>query len=174
MKRKNAVGLLFILFGIVIFMVRLNDYSFSSILRQYWPVLIIIAGVLTLFSGEGRGIVLGDRREETEDYVDYMNVFSGLENVNTSKDFRGGAITTIFGGAEIDLRDAVISSRECKLSITTIFGGVEVKLPENSKLVVSGAPIFGGLENTKRPVEGDDIPTVYIRYFVMFGGIEIS
>lgn len=167
------VGLLFILFGIVIFMVRLNDYSFYSVLRQYWPVLIIIAGVLTLFSGEGKGIVLGDRKDETEDYVDYMNVFSGLENVNTSQDFRGGAITTIFGGAEIDLRGAVISS-QCKLSITTIFGGVEVRLPENCKVIVNGAPIFGGLENRKRQVEGDHIPTVHIRYFVMFGGIEIS
>lgn len=174
MKRKTVMGILFILAGVVIFTVRINEFNFSTLLHKYWPAVIILIGILVLFSGEGKGIKMNHDDIQGDEYIDYMNMFSSLTTLNESASFKGGAITTVFGAAEIDLRPATIDSEKCELSLTALFGGVELRLPENCNVVVSGIPIFGGWENKKLPMRDPSLPTVRIKCFVAFGGIEIS
>jgi predicted membrane protein len=174
MKRKTIMGILFILAGLVIFTVRINEFNFSTLLHRYWPAVIILIGILILFSGEGKGIKLTHDKDGGDEYIDYMNIFSGLTTVNESKDFRGGAITAIFGAAEVDLRPATINPERCEMSLTALFGGVEVRLPENCNVIITGIPIFGGWENKKLPTKDPNLPVVKIKCFVAFGGIEVS
>lgn len=174
MKRKTTIGILFILAGIIILTVRLNEFDFSNLLFMYWPAIIILMGILILFSGQGKGLKFDHDKEIGDDFIDYMNIFSSLENINTSKDFRGGAITTIFGGAEIDLRMATINPQNCEMSLTVLFGGLELRLPQDCNVIVTGIPIFGGWENKKYPNSKPDLSTVRIKCLVAFGGIEIS
>jgi predicted membrane protein len=173
-KRKTIMGILFILAGIVIFTVRLNEFNFSNLLYRFWPAIIILIGILILFSGEGRGIKLSHEETIGDDYIDYMNMFSGLKNINESDDFKGGAITAIFGAAEIDLSPAKINPERCELSLTALFGGIELRLPENCNVIITGIPIFGGWENKRYPTKDSTLPVVRIKCFVAFGGIEIS
>ena len=37
------------------------------------------------------------------DYIDYVNIFSGAERQLITDNFKGGKITSIFGGGEVDL-----------------------------------------------------------------------
>jgi predicted membrane protein len=163
---------------------------------RHWPVALIIAGVGTAFLLSNLGIAdIGDfiipaalilvgflvifgrglgSRTETGDKVNSFNVFSGSEIASHSKEFQGGSISAIFGGAEVDLTDAV-PTPDAQLDIFTAFGGVEVKVPDGWEVVVKGLPLFGGIDNaTAKEAVAANAPRLSISATVLFGGLEIK
>ena len=132
------------------------------------PAVIILVGLLVLF---GRGL---GARTEAGDRVNSFNVFSGSEIASHSKQFQGGNITAVFGGAEVDLRDT-LPAAGAELDVFAAFGGVEVTVPQGWNVVTRGLPLFGGIENAtaKDPVPAD-APTLAINATVLFGGLEIK
>jgi hypothetical protein len=163
---------------------------------RHWPVALIIAAVGTAFLLSNLGIVdIGDfiipaalilvgllvlfgrglgSRTETGDKVNSFNVFSGSEIASHSKEFQGGSISAIFGGAEVDLRDA-LPTPDARLDIFTAFGGVEVKVPDGWQVEVKGLPLFGGIENaTAKEAVAANAPRLSISATVLFGGLEIK
>jgi predicted membrane protein len=132
------------------------------------PAAIILVGLLVIF---GRGL---GSRTETGDKVNSFNVFSGSEIASHSREFQGGSISAIFGGAEVDLRDAV-PTPDAQLDIFTAFGGVEVKVPDGWQVEVKGLPLFGGIENaTAKETVAANAPRLSISATVLFGGLEIK
>jgi hypothetical protein len=132
------------------------------------PAAIIGVGLLVLF-GRGMG-----SRTEAGDRVNSFNVFSGSELASHSKQFQGGSISAIFGGAEVDLRDAA-PAVDAQLDVFTAFGGVELKVPEGWQVVVKGLPLFGGIENaTVKDTLAADAPKLSVSATVLFGGLEIK
>lgn len=132
------------------------------------PAAIIGVGLLVLF-GRGMG-----SRTEAGDRVNSFNVFSGSELASHSKQFQGGSISAIFGGAEVDLRDAAPAA-DAQLDVFTAFGGVELKVPEGWQVVVKGLPLFGGIENaTVKDTLAADAPKLSVSATVLFGGLEIK
>jgi hypothetical protein len=106
--------------------------------------------------------------------VNSFNVFSGSEIASHSKEFQGGSISAIFGGAEVDLRDA-LPTPDARLDIFTAFGGVEVKVPDGWQVEVKGLPLFGGIENaTAKEAVAANAPRLSISATVLFGGLEIK
>lgn len=132
------------------------------------PAAIIGVGLLVLF-GRGMG-----SRTEAGDRVNSFNVFSGSELASHSKQFQGGSISAIFGGAEVDLRDAA-PAVDAQLDVFTAFGGVELKVPEGWQVAVKGLPLFGGIENaTVKDTLAADAPKLSVSATVLFGGLEIK
>jgi hypothetical protein len=154
----TAVGLAFLLSNLDI--VNLGNFII--------PAAIILVGLLVLF---GRGL---GARTEAGDRVNSFNVFSGSEIASHSKQFQGGSISAVFGGAEVDLRDTV-PSPGAELDVFAAFGGVEVTVPQGWNVVTRGLPLFGGIENTtaKDSVPAD-APTLAVNATVLFGGLEIK
>jgi predicted membrane protein len=154
----TAVGVSFLLANLDI--VDIGDFII--------PAAIILVGLLVLF---GRGL---GSRTEAGDRVNSFNIFSGSEIASHSKQFKGGSISAIFGGAEVDLRDAV-PEPDARLDVFTAFGGVEVKVPEGWHVAVKGLPLFGGIENvTAKEAVPADAPTFAVNATVLFGGLEIK
>lgn len=168
---SSTSGVVLILIGLF-FMLRNLGLLPGSIGSYFWPILLILVGLLIIF-GRSRNVGAPMYRDDT---INHFVLFSGLESRCVSENFKGGSATAIFGGIELDLRDAKLSKDGGFLDLTTGFGGVEIKVPAQWRVVVSGTPIFGGWENnTKAPVdfsEGD--PILNIRCLAMFGGIEIG
>jgi hypothetical protein len=154
----TAVGLAFLLSNLDI--VDLGNFII--------PAAIILVGLLVLF---GRGL---GARTEAGDRVNSFNVFSGSEIASHSKQFQGGSISAVFGGAEVDLRDTV-PAPGAELDVFAAFGGVEVTVPAGWNVVTRGLPLFGGIENAtaKDPVAAD-APTLAVNATVLFGGLEIK
>jgi hypothetical protein len=132
------------------------------------PAAIIVVGLLVIF---GRGL---GSKTEAGDRVNSFNVFSGSEIASHSKQFQGGSVSAIFGGAEVDLRDATPAA-DAQLDVFTAFGGVEVKVPEGWQVDVKGLPLFGGIENvTARDSVPADAPRLAVSATVLFGGLEVK
>jgi hypothetical protein len=85
-------------------------------------------------------------------------------------------ILTVFGGAEIDLRDAVLPGREITIKATCVFGGVEIIVPPEMRVIDSGTAIFGGRDISGDSPESErpDAPVLHLTGHCVFGGIDVK
>lgn len=88
-------------------------------------------------------------------------------------DFRGANLYAIFGSVDLKLQNAIIR-RDCVINTYSVFGGAEITLPKNVRVIINSTPIFGGVDNQFVSEAKDNPPTVLIRIFSVFGGIEIK
>ncbi|MFW5647793.1 MAG: LiaI-LiaF-like domain-containing protein [Candidatus Alkaliphilus sp. MAG34] len=140
--------------------------------KFFWPILLIVIGLFIAF-----GKTVYDKApENSDDILNHFVIFSGLKDKSISKNFKGGDIAAIFGGIELDLRDAHLAEEGALLNLTVAFGGIEVRVPNQWKVIVRGTPIFGGWDNkTSAPTDAPgDRPVLNIKCLAMFGGIEID
>lgn len=80
---------------------------------------------------------------------------------------------TIFGGAELDFRDAQLPGREITVNCTCIFGGIDITVPPEMRVVNSGIAIFGAHDVSSDSDESDspDAPVLRITGLTLFGGV---
>lgn len=133
------------------------------------PLALIFLGGAVI---AGRG--LGSRATVSADSISSFNAFSGSEIASHSQTFRGGSVGAIFGGTEIDLRDAR-PTPGAELDVFVAFGGAEVRVPEGWEVATKGIPIFGGFENvTTKEILPPNSPHLDINATVLFGGLEVK
>jgi hypothetical protein len=163
--RHWPVAVIITAVGAALLLSRLDVVDISDIII---PAAIILVGILVIF---GRGL---GSRTEAGDRVNSFNVFSGSEIASHSKQFEGGSIAAVFGGAEVDLRDA-IPAPGAQLDVFAAFGGVEIRVPVGWQVITKGLPIFGGIDNvTAKEQLPSDAPVLPISATALFGGIEIK
>ncbi|MHC4846182.1 MAG: hypothetical protein ACYTCU_08475 [Planctomycetota bacterium] len=115
------------------------------------------------------------------DVVNLLAIFSGSERRMASQRFAGGRVTTIFGGAELDLRDCEMEAAEARLHMACIFGGAVLRVPAHWDVIVEAVPIFGGIGTrgakkaraAREPGEGPRGRLV-VTGAAIFGGIDVK
>lgn len=110
-----------------------------------------------------------------EDYIDSTSFMGGVKKKILSKKFKGGDVTNVFGGAEINLMQADIEGT-ATLDITNVFGGTKLIIPPHWELQTDVVSVFGSIED-KRPVQAapnTETPRVLVlKGTAFFGGIDI-
>jgi predicted membrane protein len=107
-------------------------------------------------------------------------VFGSIERRITTKDFRGGVATAIFGGIELDLTESEMQCAEARLETNAIFGGIELRVPYNWQVVSRGTPIFGGfvdktrLRNNAPDSNDPQKKTLILTGSAIFGGVDVK
>jgi hypothetical protein len=104
------------------------------------------------------------------DEIDLVATFGPLEYKGTSQAFRGGSITTWFGGGEVDLRGARLAPGGATIRVQALFGGGSLTVPDDWAVethVVGiggvGGPSSAGLADPDRAV-------LRVEGVVVFGG----
>ena len=83
-------------------------------------------------------------------------------------------VLTVFGGAELDFREAVLPGNEITLRATSVLGGVEVTVPPEMRVIDNGSAILGGREIKGGDESvGPDSPVLRIEGICVLGGIEV-
>ncbi len=145
----------------------------GSIWTYFWPLLlIVIGGWLVLNRFRRPSLPAASPLDRMNSFI----AFGGINPRNNSSNFTGGSITALFGGAEVDLREAQLSPDGANLDLTVAFGGVDVFVPENWQVHMSGIPIFGGWEDNTRAggVSDPTAPVLKVSTLVAFGGAEVK
>ena len=160
--------------GIAVLLLLSNLDIVNIDIWQFWPVLLLVAGAAILFGHtrrsrpqEGSGFT-----SATGDNLNVASFFSGSEQRVDSQAFRGGRVTAMFGGADIDLRGAAIADGAATIDVSAVFGGVEIRVPDDWAVNVQASTTFGGVE-TKRSGPADPTAKLTITGSCLFGGIEI-
>jgi hypothetical protein len=111
--------------------------------------------------------------------VSQLNEFAlcgGGHRVVQSSDFRGGSISVVAGGFDIDLREAAIAGESVAIELFVMMGGVVLRIPESWRVVVNVTPLLGGSDlkaRTIAPPEGA-VRTLFVNGFILMGGLEIK
>jgi hypothetical protein len=80
---------------------------------------------------------------------------------------------TLFGGTDLDLRDAIFEAPVVEISGFWCFGGLDIKVPEGIEVRDQTAGIFGGtdIHDVGDPAPG--APTLVIKGVSLFGGVSV-
>lgn len=152
---------------------------FGAMEVQLWSVVIpaVIIGIglqvtFRLSSGSGsRGVAKQrSKRHQSSDFLQADAFLSSSQLVETGT-CKGGHLSAIFGGVDIDLRKADIASGSV-LDVFTLCGGVTVILPDNVRIENRSMCILGGVDNKTNP-DSHAKKVVYIDGTVILGGIEV-
>lgn len=137
-----------------------------------------------IFIALGLYIILNKREKEKiesdqlrKDYIDDVAIFGGGTKIVTSDNFKGGNITAVFGGSEINLKGCKLSEDTNVIDVLCVFGGTTLIVPQDWNIVLNITPIFGGFSNKliKDPnTVPDQNKTLIIKGLVVFGGGEIK
>lgn len=168
-----------------------NEFILQGELRRHiWPLILIIVGAFIIFrprkscfspSKKKDGLQaetitpLSEESYTQDDIIDNTNIFSGSKKVILSKNFKGGDIVNIFGGSEIDLTQADMTTPAI-LEVTAIFGGATLIIPSNWAIKSEAVTIFGGIDDKRKVFPSTESPTktLVLKGTIIFGGMEIK
>jgi predicted membrane protein len=160
--------------GIMLLLDRLGYVYFRW--GQIWPLFVIAVGVMMVWGALERRRAGGPPKDTVADLNEFT-AFGGGEIINDSKDFRGGEVFAMFGGYQVDLRDADIKGKEAVIHATAMFGGVEIRIPQTWTVSVRGTPFLGGFsDKTHHPkIENEaDARRLVVTGMAVFGGVEVK
>lgn len=175
-SKEKASGLVGLIAGVLLLLAARDIIEYSVIWKFLLPTALIIIGLAIIFKVIFRGKIEDKIKEINSNNTDSKSctaVFSG-QDIKIKDKFEGATYTAIFGGIEVDLRDAKIKE-DVVINTTSVFGGIEITAPYDVKVVVSSNSIFGGVEdNRKIKNEEKDTKVIYINATCVFGGIDIK
>ncbi len=105
-----------------------------------------------------------------------LALFGGSEIKDRSRHFTYADVSTIFGGATLDLWEARIDE-QATVDATALFGGVDILVPEGWRVTMRGVPVFGGYQDkthnymTSLP---DQAPILHVNTTSIFGGVTVA
>ncbi len=172
-----------------------NFYREVDFDRAFWPLIIIGFGLMFILRPrrERYSEKKNSRERFNHEYIAsaniddsnkgsldssnflYVNsVFSGVVKNMMSKNFQGGKINCVFGGAEIDFMQADIHGTVV-LKIELIFGGTKIVVPANWTIVNEIDGMFHGVDDKRKntTVLPDPSKTLVLKGSAVFGGVDI-
>lgn len=172
-RNGHVTGLILIVIGLLLLLrhMGLVEISWSMV----WPVLLIVVGGLILFRTMGVGRVRGGVHQTgvtPADALDVTAILGGVQRRVETQDFRGGEITALLGGCDLDLR-ACSMMKEAVLNVFTVCGGVSIKVPPDWTVVMDGVPVAGGFTQKTAPAP-DAGKRLLITGYAFMGGVEVS
>ena len=164
------------LIPIIIGCIFLSDDIFPNVnFRGYiWPVGLIALGAVIIFGGRNRrqssaGVfnyntnagstttnigsaenagISNAAASESGDVLDVTAVFGGAKRAIVSKNFLGGEVVSVLGGAEINLANADIQG-PVKLESVNVLGGTKLIVPSDWDVQSEVVAIFGGVDDKR-------------------------
>jgi hypothetical protein len=106
--------------------------------------------------------------------VDCFALLGASRRRSVSQDFRGGSLTAIMGGCELDLRQASIRGGQAIVDVFAMWGGIEIKVPQDWTVALHGTPILGGFDDKTARVGGDGSKVLVVTGAAIMGGVEIK
>ena len=165
---KRSSGIILCTIGGVFLLDDLGFYDLNWSL--VWPIALIGLGLLFIFRksfGQSGVETIGDT------HFDSTNILGGGKLRVTSSPLKGGNVTSIMGGSEIDLSKTEIQG-EAVIDVFTLMGGAEIRTPENWNVVNEVTSIMGGFEDGRSVQPTADAPTLRIKGTTIMGGIELK
>ncbi|MDT8323475.1 MAG: DUF5668 domain-containing protein [Bacteroidota bacterium] len=168
-RAGRSFGGLIAVVGLVMVLNRMDVVDID--LWDFWPLLLVIAGASLIW--HKRDADVGMREAEGGEVITGTAVLGGLEQRSMSQQFKGGSISAILGGHEVDLRDADMGDGDTAvLDIFVLIGGAELRIPDDWTVIMEGSAFIGGYENKARGSAAVSKRLV-IRGTAVMGGVEI-
>ena len=169
---KDVSAYIWLAIGIALLLSAQGILDMSVIGKLILPAVLVAIGVGIIFKDR-----VSSRANEEIDELNKSNkeefyaTFSGQKLNFAGDEFKGVSLNAIFGGIDLDLKNANIVEDKI-INATSVFGGINIFVPENVNIQVKSTSIFGGVNNKTK--NKDEQPTIYVKAFCLFGGVDIK
>jgi hypothetical protein len=164
---QRAMGIALLLVG--------GFFQFQALLDwgNAWPLVMVGLGVLLVWHG------FFPSKAATPDATDGslisdLAIMGGIKRVHRSLELRGGYMTALMAGIELDLRPCKPAASPVVIDVFAMWGGIEIKVPVEWAVDVRGVPIMGGFENKAAGAAQIDGPRLVVRGHAIMGGVNVS
>lgn len=191
-KSSKLSSFILISFGIALQIDRL-DLLDINVWKLFWPILLIILGVRILMVNKSKSYTYSkelnkdnkenhfNKEEELdydniskEDYISKSTILFGSTVRNSSKNFKGGNISVVLGGTDLDLRQAEIKGKNITLNVDVILGGLDIFVPENWNVHLKTTHILGSSHNHTKFNDNPDAPVLTIAGSIVLGSVNVK
>jgi len=158
-----------------------------------WPLILVVVGARILmrggdqrwqnppsgtstFSGPAPSANVGSQPGSPPvlEHISMFGMMGGTKRRVAGAIFRSADMTSLMGGCELDLRDALLGADgAAHVEVFSLMGGNHIFVPPNWTVILQVTPIMGGVEDKTRPVMGGN-QHLYVRGTVLMGGVEVS
>ncbi|MBA5635818.1 hypothetical protein H3H37_01980 [Duganella sp. LX20W] len=146
--------------------------------RMVWPVLMIGAGVSVVLRSVGgrRHTMLAEDgglppTPGDDAVINLTAIMGGYKRRLASPGFRGGEVTVVMGGCELDLRQCGLQG-DAELNVFALFGGIQIQVPPDWTVLMYGTPVLGGFEE-RTTVPPDTGKRLIVKGYAIMGGVEV-
>ncbi len=190
---RGGPWLILILVGSFFF---LQDYYPRIPLHRFiWPAVLIFVGLLIIISPRrshwrdrdwgnqqkdqwkrryAQGFATMKEGYSSEDWIDSTAIFGGVHKKIVSRNFRGGDVTSIMGGTELDLTQADFNGI-VKLDVTQVMGATKIIVPPHWEVRSEVNALFAGYEDKRQqPAVTNPDKVLILQGTSVFGGIELK
>jgi predicted membrane protein len=172
-NRRYFGGILFLVFGALFLAHNLIKILNFNIVGLLLAVIVVIIGakILTRELGRSKKSLL------PQDKINLSVILGGGKFSISSKELKGGNVTAIMGGCNVNLRDADFAEESIVMDTFAIMGGIELTVPNSWEVVMQGVPFMGAMEDktNHNTSYGDKAQKkrLIIRGTAIMGGVEI-
>ncbi|WP_257304100.1 cell wall-active antibiotics response protein [Geothrix campi] len=140
------------------------------------PMLVVALGILIVVKALKQNRGVPPELARSEDFLQGTAIFGGFKRRVSTQAFKGGELTAIFGGYEVDLRQAVLENGQARIDVFVLFGGGEIRVPEGWEISNRATAIAGALNDSTHhgPASPDARPCLVITGLILFGGTEVK
>jgi Domain of unknown function (DUF5668) len=155
----------------------------------FWPLILVVVGAQFLTRGHATwrsgpppsigatpsaNAAPSSSSPPASEHISMVALMSGTKQRVSGAIFRSADMTSVMGGCELDLRDALLAADgAASVEVFALMGAAHIIVPPSWKVVVQVTPIMGGVEDKSRAILGGN-QFLYIRGTVLMGGVEIS
>ena len=170
-RMANFIGLVV---GIALLLCAQGIVTFSHIRKLIIPFVFIMIGLGFIFKDFFNGKINEKIKSLNKSGLKEYAATFGENKIDMSNEvFDGADLNAVFGGVDFNLINSQINGEQV-INATAIFGGITIKVPQNVNVKVKSTAIFGGVDNKVKNDKQDNIPTIYVNAFCMFGGVDIK
>lgn len=187
-SKEKVTGLILISIGGIFLIGKMYDLP-VSVWNILWPTVLIIVGVSLLYGNSCKARLVTEfeprpaGKEDTSyepgnpEYINEVAIFGGNEKNLIMKQFRGGKITNIFGGSELNFSKTELAEGENYLEMLCVFGGSTLVVPPDWDIRMDVVSIFGGFSDKRYKRQDSQVmpnKKLIIKGLVIFGGGELK
>ena len=133
-------------------------------------------GATEMTSGASYASASGTHSSDAPFTINTFALFAGRKEIITSKNFRGGRVSSVFGGTQLNLMNADSPAERIVIDVTAALGGVEIIVPSHWELVNEVDAIFGGVSDSRtiRTTPTETSRTLILRGLCLMGGVDVK
>lgn len=178
--QDKIMSLGFIAVGVILLLAAQDVFSYDVAWKVILAVFLVAVGlsiiVKSLFHNKNDQEVakkIEEAKKDGKSMDSQMAVFSGTDRVYKDEVFSGANLTAIFGGINLDLKDAKFTS-DTVIKAFTLFGGIDIRVPDDIIVKLKSGFIFGGFSDDRKNPSEKGKHTIYIDAAGAFGGVTIT
>ena len=148
------------------------------------PFFIVLLGIFIVTKALQKNRSVPAELASHDNFLSGTAIFGGAKRRPATPGFKGGDMTAIFGGFELDLRSTTLDGETVRVDVFILFGGGEIRVPQGWDVAMKGTTIAGAFEDKTLHLPAPEVldgvlppatrPTLVLTGLALFGGLTVT